>query len=504
MKKLIAVIGAAMCLAAFFQCTETNSTLDGEALAKAQCASCHAFPSPALLDRPTWNQHILPRMGTLMGHLPLDSAGAAFVEPTTLAEAYQNPAIFRKKSSLAIAEWAAIRQFYLKNAPEQLERAGLDIKKQLPLFEARFPDHLLSPPSTVFVEMGERSLYLGDVHSQRLYHFDEKLALRSFAPAKGGAVGLQHIPQGDIVALIGSFSPTDQATGQVLFLTKKPDNQPIVLLDSLRRPVHVAVADLDGDGRFDLVTCEFAKWTGCLAWWKNDGKGHFQKQILRNMPGAIRAYVKDLDKDGLQDIIALFGQGDEGIFVYYNQGMGRFAEERLLQFPPSYGSSFFSLFDFNGDGHDDIIYTCGDNADFPPVNKPYHGIRIFQNNGENHFGEVLFYPMPGAYGAVPADFDQDGDLDIAAISFFPDFEKMPEAAFLFLENQGDMTFSAKTFPGVEKGRWLVMDAGDLDADGDLDLVLGSLAFEVVPDTRGWVEQWKNDGIPFVVLENKLR
>lgn len=478
--------------------------MDGEALAKTNCASCHAFPSPDLLDRPSWNNYILPRMGVLMGQLPIDSAGTAFVEPEALALAQQNPSIFKKESTLTKAEWGAIRQFYLKNAPEKLPPTTIQIGKNLPLFEVKFPDHLLSPPSTVFIEIQEKNLYLGDVHSNRLYLFDEKLALKSHATAKGGAVSIHHIPEGDIVTSIGSFSPTDQATGQVFFLPKKAGSQPIILLDSLRRPVHTAVADLDGDGRFDLVTCEFAKWTGCLAWWKNDGKEHFEKHILRNMPGAIRAYIQDMNADGLPDVVALFGQGDEGIFAYYNQGEGAFTEERLLRFPPSYGSSFFNLFDYNGDGHDDIIYTCGDNADFSPIHKPYHGIRIFQNDGKNHFEEVLFYPLPGAYSAIPADFDQDGDLDIAAISFFPDFEKMPEAAFLFLENQGNGKFLANTFQGVEKGRWIVMDAGDLDVDGDLDLVLGSLAFEVVPDSKGWVEQWKKDGIPFVVLENKLR
>ena len=31
--------------------------------------------------------------------------------------------------------------------------------------------------------------------------------------------------------------------------------------------------------------------------------------------------------------------------------------------------------------------------------------------------------MHGAYNAIPRDFDKDGDLDIAAISFFPDFKE---------------------------------------------------------------------------------
>jgi hypothetical protein len=314
---------------------------------------------------------------------------------------------------------------------------------------------------------------------------------------------LNRIPAGDIVTCIGSFSPTEAATGSVLFFPKKAGSPPVVLLDSLRRPTHTEISDLDADGRFDLVTCEFGKWAGSLGWWKNDGRGGFERHLLRNAPGAIRSAVRDLNGDGLPDITALFGQGDEGIFIYYNKGGGEFEEVQALRFPPSYGSSFFSFFDFDGDAHPDLIYTCGDNADFPPISKPYHGIRIFQNDGKNGFKEVFFQHLQGAHAAIPADFDLDGDLDIAAISFFPDFEKMPEAAFVFFENAGNMQFQARTFPAVGKGRWMVMDAGDLDSDGDLDLVLGSMAFEVVPD-NGEVGKWVKGGIPFVVLKNRAR
>lgn len=140
--------------------------------------------------------------------------------------------------------------------------------------------------------------------------------------------------------------------------------------------------------------------------------------------------------------MALFGQGDEGIFNYYNQGEGKFKEEPVLRFPPSYGSSFFDLTNINEDGFVDIIYSAGDNADYPPVVKPYHGIRIYLNDQQNHF----FYSLPGAHQAIPADFDQDGDQDI---------------------------------------------------------LLGSLAFEVI--TKGvYLQQWIQEVFSFLVLENQVQ
>ncbi len=78
--------------------------------------------------------------------------------------------------------------------------------------------------------------------------------------------------------------------------------------------------------------------------------------------------------------------------------------------------------------------------------------------------------MNDAYNAVVEDFDQDGDRDIAAISFFPDFKNSPEESFVYLENDGFNHFSPSTFEKVNKGRWIVMDASDYDKDGDTDLV----------------------------------
>ena len=48
-----------------------------------------------------------------------------------------------------------------------------------------------------------------------------------------------------------------------------------------------------------------------------------------------------------------------------------------------------------------------------------------------------------------------------------------------------------------------MDSKDYDGDGDEDLILGSLAFEVAGDTT-LVSKWARGGLPFVILENTLR
>lgn len=98
--------------------------------------------------------------------------------------------------------------------------------------------------------------------------------------------------------------------------------------------------------------------------------------------------------------------------------------------------------------------------------------------------------MNGAYKAMVHDYDLDGDLDLAAISFFPDYSRYPEKSFVYLENTGYMQFKDHSFAESSNGRWMVMDAGDMDADGDIDLALGAFVY-FLPE--GELPGWASDG-----------
>ncbi|WP_373512505.1 FG-GAP repeat domain-containing protein, partial [Persicitalea sp.] len=263
--------------------------------------------------------------------------------------------------------------------------------------------------------------------------------------------------------------------------------------------------DLNQDGLDDVVACEFGNETGQLAWYKNNGRGGYDKRILREKPGAIKAIIKDANNDGLPDIYVLMAQGDEGLFLYENQGEGTFHEKKLLSFLPLNGSQYIELADFNKDGFDDIVYVCGDNADKTPILKNYHGIYVYLNGGKGSFKQSYFYQLNGAYKAIVQDYDLDGDLDIAAISFFPDYLRYPEESFVYLKNKGNLTFDDYSFPQASRGRWAVMDAEDMDGDGDTDLVLGSFVY-LLPqgDTTGLGKKWLSTGPSVIVLENTIR
>jgi hypothetical protein len=111
--------------------------------------------------------------------------------------------------------------------------------------------------------------------------------------------------------------------------------------------------------------------------------------------------------------------------------------------------------------------------------------------------------MHGAVSAKAADFDQDGDLDIAAISYFPDYAHTPEESFVLLQNNGDLTFEAYTFEDSDRGRWLRMDVGDLDGDGDPDILLGSnISFGPQGDETDLFKRWVQEAPSVLILENR--
>src|SRR5690606_30550152 len=236
-----------------------------------------------------------------------------------------------------------------------------------------------------------------------------------------------------VVLLMGIMDPNDQTKGKLSALNFE-EHKFTSILDSLKRPVHVASGDMNNDNKTDFVVSQFGNYTGELSVFQQHAPNVFQKHTLQYLPGARKVIVKDFNKDGLLDILALMSQGDERIILFLNQGNFRFRPNILLRFPPVFGSSYFDIADFNNDGYFDILYSNGDNADYSTVLKSYHGVRIFLNDGKNRFTEDWFYPMHGGSQAMTYDFDEDGDMDIAAISFFPDFERTPEQGFIYFEN----------------------------------------------------------------------
>ena len=212
-----------------------------------------------------------------------------------------------------------------------------------------------------------------------------------------------------------------------------------------------------------------------------------------------------MDGDGKLDIVTITSQGDESITILYQKDNLTFRSDKVIRFSPIYGSSWFELLDYDGDGDDDIITVNGDNADKTYVHKPYHGLRIHLNDGNNQFTESYFYPLYGATRFVSNDFDQDGDIDFAIISTFPDYENNPDYSMVYLENlnAASYEFQTHTFDEANLSRWFLLDIGDVDLDGDTDIILSAFTYVFTPVPPAITANWKKNNADIMVLENTL-
>ncbi len=493
-----------------------TSNLNGKALAHVHCSSCHAFVKPESLPTASWRDDVLPAMGNRLGiyngsHQPDSIFGSPRNRPIV-----EQAGIFPEEPLLSKTDWMKLVEYYIENSPDSITppKRGKSIQKGLKGFKYKAAQYSNRPPLTSMVKIlsENKGLVFSDSKPRRnrLTFLTPDLEKDSDLPFANAPI--DYYEKGDTVYLttIGrNVFPNDLADGALQKLVFDKKGGPILprttVISGLQRPVHMAFGDLNKDGLEDIVACEFGDLTGKLAWFENLGNGSYRRKILKEKPGAIAAIIKDCNKDGLSDIVVLMAQGDEGVFYFENAGNGQFMEKRLLSFSPLNGSQYLELADFNNDGHDDILYVCGDNADKTPILKNYHGIFIYLNDGNFNFRQKYFYHMNGAYKAMANDYDLDGDLDIAAISFFPDYLDRPEESFVFLENDGNLKFEDYTFPQSSQGRWIVMDTGDIDLDGDIDIALGSFVYFLAKgDTTGLSKKWLSESPSVIVLENTIR
>jgi hypothetical protein len=484
-------------------CQPAPQPLDGQALAQQHCVGCHSFPTPQLLDSTTWYRYLLPRMGAFLGHYTDSLSRSSLLEEGTGGERVEAAGFFPEQPVIALDHWEAIRNYYLTHAPKRpLKAPEVAVGKTFP-WQAIRPAFGLQPPSTTFLgRTGAGQVLLGDAMTGSLYVLGRRLELLGQAKTGETPVWVTEEEGAYWVTVMGSFSPTDAPKGSLLALPKDGKGGARTLIAGLQRPVHHVVGDWNGDGRKDVVVCEFGKWTGGLTLFTAREDGTFDRTVLLQQSGATKALATDWDRDGHLDLLALFAQGNEGIYWLRNRGDGTFETKVLKRFHPSMGSSFLALKDWDGDGREDLVYCAGDQADFPAIDKAYQGVYLWRRGQGDGLGDSIFLPLRGAYAAEVGDFNLDGQMDVAAISFFPDFnEQQPRGMAFFKGTQSG--FEVSSFPEVGFGRWVVMHAADLEGDGDIDLLLGSLVMEV-PGQEDLVQGWIDRGISMVVLENTTR
>lgn len=242
-------------------------------------------------------------------------------------------------------------------------------------------------------------------------------------------------------------------------------------------PQAVALADVNGDGRLDLIIGDL--YSNAVSVRLGNGDGTFSDPAYYPTVHQPQAVVAgDLNGDGRCDFVVANNSANS-ITVFTNQGNGTFAvaETDMVGHTPY----AIAIGDFNGDAKPDLAVANFDG----------NSVSVLTNRGNASFSTVAEYGMQGdrVSFVITADFNGDGKLDLAAANFYGN------RVNIRLGN-GDGTFGPDNYFTIGNGSYpLWLAAGDFDRDGHMDLVTADWGIDAVTILRG-----NGDGT-FVVATN---
>lgn len=472
-----------------FSCTQKRQKREA-ILFEQYCGSCHIAPGIKELPKDIWERSVLPNM---VARMNIDKL---YQDPSQVSPGF--------RPNITLTDWILLKKYIIAMAPDSLKASLKPNTEVLSLFKEKTMVVDSENGSLItFLEHYENGLlWLGDV-TGKLQEFDVTTgAAEQLYQGRTPITWYNQLDAFGLITEVGILDPSEQEQGTI-YRIKGMDT--VSVATKVHRPVHNLVKDLNDDGEMEMVVSEFGNETGRLSLFRKTDSLNYIRTELLNQPGSIRTLAKDMNADGKLDLVTITSQGNESITILYQEENLKFRVERVVEFSPVFGSSWFELVDYNGDGYDDIVTVNGDNADKSYVHKPYHGMRVHLNDGQNNFEEVYFYPLNGATRVLAKDFDQDGDIDFGLIGTFPDYESAPELSFVYLENENAEKFSFKTkvLSKPNEGRWFLMDSGDIDNDGDEDIILSSFTYAFTPVPRHMAQYWAEHNTDLMILENKL-
>ena len=235
----------------------------------------------------------------------------------------------------------------------------------------------------------------------------------SFAPTGPAVVAdINHDGRPDLITL-----QHNSGSGYVFLNNGKGTfGVPLQFFDQGQMPAALAVGDVNGDGKLDIVLANTTSsdiytsgtYTGSVTVLLGDGKGRFTyaapsaQFIFPNAASSLA--LADVNGDGKVDIVAVPAYAGK-LFVARSYGNGNFGLAQSYFVPPTLGSVSHKVAagDINGDGKPDVVVTD------PWVNS----VSVLLNNGTGTFGAAQTYAVGGTPTALGVgNVNGDGKLDI--------------------------------------------------------------------------------------------
>lgn len=252
-------------------------------------------------------------------------------------------------------------------------------------------------------------------------------------------------------------------------------------------PVALAVADLNGDGKLDLVVA--------------DGRGYSVRALIGNGRGGFAGTgpwatgagpssvaVADFNGDGKLDVVT--GNGADGtVSVLFGSGLGGFVSRSdFIVGPPRLYAGLYStgvaVGDFNGDGCTDIAV-----GDQPLDRYPLSEVAVLLGDGAGGFAPRYGVPTPEASRDIAVgDFNADGKQDLVAATVVVPEGDGTGAGVLLGDGAGGFARAPGGIAKVtdDKGAPSGVALGDLNGDGRQDVAsaLGTRALVLRGDGHG--------------------